>query len=103
MTASRQYTRDDVDFDSFYSGWMKTLAKTKTRSELESLLTGKRREAVVAANAHLRSIQATGSMQGQSMRRAHAGNVCAAAGDYAIAINGALEIYDLFPEFAKAQ
>ena len=66
----RQYGRDDVPFDTWYSPWMKQLAATRTRAELEALLHGKRSEASKAARSHLRSIQATASMSGQSMRRA---------------------------------
>lgn len=101
--AARQYGRDDVAFASFYSDWMKTLARTKTKAELERLLTGKQLEASRASRSHLRAIESTTSMQSQSMRRAHSGNVCAAAGDYAIAISGAIEIHELFPEHARAE
>jgi len=40
-------------------------------------------------------------MQSQSQRRAQTGNLTRAAGDKAIAIRGALEIHDLFPEHAR--
>jgi hypothetical protein len=39
-------------------------------------------------------------MSGQSARRAHARNCVAAAGDELIAIRGAIEIHELFPEHA---
>ena len=97
----RQYGRADVEYETWYTPWMKQLAATKTAAELESLLTGKRREAKAGAMSHLRAIDACYSMAGQSMRKAHARNVTAAAGDYAIAIEGALEIHELFPEHAK--
>jgi hypothetical protein len=98
----RQYGREDVNYESWYSPWMKQLAKNRTAAELEYMLTGKRREAKAGAVSHLRAIDACHSMAGQSMRRAHARNVTAAAGDYAIAIEGALEIHELFPEHAKS-
>jgi len=96
-----QYGRDDVDYQTWYSDWMKSLAKRKTRRQLETMLHGKSKEAEKSANSHLRAIERSTSMSGNSMSRAHARNVTAAAGDAAIAIRGALEIYDLFPEHTK--
>jgi len=99
--AIRNYGRDDVEYSTWYSRWMKDLARTKTRKELESLLGVSAKEAKTGAAAHLRAIDATGSMQGSSQRRAQTGNVVRAAGEYRIAISGALEIYDLFPEHTQ--
>lgn len=99
----RQYGRDDVVYETWYSPWMKQLARLHTRAELERQLYGARRDAEADARSHLRAIEATSSMQSQSARRAHSRNVMAAAGDRAIALNGALEIHDLFPEHAKAE
>lgn len=96
-----QYTRDDVDFETWYSSWMKQLAKFYTVAELEEKLYGAKREANRAATSHLRAIQRTHSMTSNSQARAHAHNVTAAAGDYAIALRGAIEIHQLFPEMAK--
>lgn len=98
--AGRQYGRDDVDYATWYSDWMKQLARTYTRQELEARLYGASAEARRCAMAHFRAIEATCGMQSQSARRAHARNMTAAAGDTAIAIRGALEIHDLFPEMA---
>lgn len=100
-TTDRQYGREDVDFATWYSPHTKQLAKIHTRAELERRLGGVRSEGARAARSHLRAIEATGSMQGQSQRRAQARNSTAAAGDLAIALRGALEIYDLFPEHTK--
>lgn len=100
--AIRNYGRDDVEYSTWYSRWMKDLARTKTRKELESLLGVSAMHAKAGAAAHLRAIDATSSMGGQSQRRAHSRNVMAAAGEYRIAISGALEIYDLFPEHTQA-
>jgi hypothetical protein len=99
-SADRKYGRDDVDFDTWYSPWMKQLASTKSREDLVRLRFGAKREAASAARSHLRAVEATHSMTGASARRAHSRNVVAAAGDYAIALDGALEIHDLFPEHA---
>lgn len=97
----RQYGRDDVDYESWYSDWMKLLARTHTKTELQMRLSGSAAKGRMATAAHLRAIEATTSMGGQSARRAHSRNVAAAAGDERIAIEGALEIHDLFPERAK--
>lgn len=97
----RQYGRDDVDYATWYSDWMKSLARQHTRAKLEVMLHGKRSEAQRAARSHLRAIEATTSMQSQSQRRAQTGNVVTAVGEHRIALRGALEIYDLFPEHTK--
>lgn len=81
---------------------MKRLALTLTRAEIEGRLGIASASATKAAASHLRAIQATGSMTGNSQRRAHARNVTAAYGDEKIALSGALEIYDLFPQFTKS-
>lgn len=94
----RQYGRSDIDYESWYSPWMKRLAKAHTRAELELMLLGASAEATAAAHSHLRAIEASASMNGCSARRAASRNVVAAAGDKAIAIRGAIEIHDLFPE-----
>lgn len=96
--SARQYGRNDVQYESFYSPWMKQLALTKSRAELERLLGIKSKEVAAASHAHLRAVEATTSMTSQSARRASTRNSVAAAGEYRSALNGALEIYDLFPE-----
>lgn len=100
-STSMKYGRNDVDYATWYTPWMKTLAKSKTAQELSEMLKDKGAEAKKAGASHLRAIQSTGSMQGCSARRAGARNVVSAAGDAAIAIRGAIEIHELFPEFAK--
>ena len=99
--SARQYGRSDVDYASFYSPWMKSLALLKTRKELESMAGASTKDARNSAAAHLRAIEATGSMTGQSQRRAQTGNCTRGAGEKNIALSGALEIYDLFPEHTK--
>lgn len=98
----RQYGREDVEYASFYSSWMKDLAQQNTMPELETMLYGAAKTANVAARQHLAAIERTGSMQGNSSARAHRRNVTAAAGELRIAVAGAIEIHDLFPEHAKA-
>lgn len=98
---SRQYNREDVNYETWYSSWMKQLALTKTRDELETLMGIKAAEGKRASKQHLAAIDKSGSMQGNSSHKAAARNVVAAVGDYKIALSGALEIYDLFPEHTK--
>lgn len=97
----RQYGREDVSYDTWYSPWVKALALIHTRAELEQRLAVNRASAPAASHAHLAAIQATGSMQSQSQRRAQSGNLARALGEEASALRGALEIYDLFPEHTK--
>lgn len=93
-----KYTRNDVDYDTWYSEWMKQLAKTNTLEELDAKLHGAKHEAKKAAAVHLRAIQKTHSMSSNSQARAQARNATAAAGDYGIALRGAIEIHILFPD-----
>ena len=97
----RQYGREDVEYVNWYSDWSKMLAKTMSRSEIEKKLGIASSKTKQAAMSHLRAVEASTSMQGASMRRAHARNVISSNGDYKIALEGALEIYELFPEFTK--
>lgn len=97
----RKYGRDDVEYETWYSAWMKRLAKTHTKKELESIYESKKLDANKAAYSHLRAIQKSHSMNGNSMSRAHSRNCVSAAGDYKIALDGAIEIHELFPEEAK--
>lgn len=99
----RQYGREDIDYETWYSDWMKRLAKTCTLEDLEIQLNGRKSEANKASQAHLRAIEASTSMSSNSSRRAHARNTVAAAGDAAIALRGAIEIYELFPEHTKQE
>lgn len=97
----RKYGREDVDYESFYSQWMKYLARRYTLAELSAMRDRKQKEARKASAAHLRSIQRTASMAGNSAARAASRNVVSAAGDACIALDCAIEIHELFPEFAK--
>lgn len=99
-SSTRQYGRNDVDYETWYSHWMKHLARTHAVADLERALYGINQATRKATKSHLRAIQATGSMQSQSMRRAHTGNVVAVGSETASALRGALEIHELFPEHA---
>jgi len=96
-----QYTRDDVEFETWYTPWMKQLAKLNTVEELKQKLYGANVDVKRNGLAHLRAIDKTASMSGNSAARAHGRNLVAASGDYAIALRGAIEIHDLFPEYGK--
>ena len=93
-----RYGRDDVSFDGWYSDWMKRLALTKTRGQLLRDLGIAKHDGERAGRQHLRAIEKRHSMQSNSQARAQTGNVASAAGDTRLAILGALEIYELFPE-----
>jgi len=82
---------------------MKLLAKNYTVSELESKMYGAVRESKKNAKSHLAAIEKSASMQGNSQHRAQSGNNVRASGEYKIALSGALEIHELFPEFAKKE
>ncbi len=99
----RKYGREDVDYATWYTPWMKMLAAQYTLEQLIAQLNGTGREASKAAKTHLRAIERTGSMQGASAARAHGRNSVAAAGDRMAAISGAIEIHELFPEYAHHQ
>lgn len=96
-----QYTRDDVDYHKWYSEWMKALASANTRAVLVERLAQAKADSARNSAAHLRAIDATTSMSGQSQRRAQSRNAVAASCDLHIALAGAIEIHDLFPEHAK--
>lgn len=98
----RQYSRDDVDYSTWYSKWMKDLAAAHSMEELQRMLDGIASDGKRNAAAHLRAIQRTGSMQGASQARAQSRNTVSATGEKACAIRGAIEIHELFPEHAKA-
>jgi hypothetical protein len=107
METVRKYGREDIEkieggFDGWYSAWMKMLAVRFSRSEIEQRLGIASTAGAKAARRHLAAIDATSSMTGQSQRRAQTGNVARAAGEEAMALRGALEIHELFPECAKA-
>lgn len=97
----RKYTRNDVEYSTWYSTWMKQLAQNYTEQELECMLYGASKDAKHSALQHLNAIAKSHSMSSNSQRRAQTRNVTAAAGDKAIAIRGAIEIHELFPEFAR--
>ena len=99
-TFMRKYGRDDVEYESFYSNWMKDLAKRHTKEQLENLYGTTANQAAKDASSHLRAIESSTSMTSQSARRAHTRNVVAASSDYKYALSGAIEIHELFPEFA---
>jgi hypothetical protein len=101
MNWERQYGRDDVNYQTWYSDWAKLMARTYSVVELERMAGSASHDASRAARTHLQAIQRTSSMQSNSAARAHSRNVLAAAGETARTARAAIEIHELFPEFAK--
>jgi hypothetical protein len=97
----RKYGREDVDYETFYSSWMRQLASNHHKNELEIMLYGAKAAAETSTRTHLNAIQKSSSMTGRSMARAHARNCASLSGDRGIAISGAIEIHELFPEHAR--
>lgn len=97
MSAVRHYGRADVDYATWYSHWMRELALNYTRAELETRLWRNSKNLAKATAAHLKTFRCNWG----SSRRAHAMNAVEGASEERLAINGALEIYELFPEFTK--
>ena len=102
VDCERKYGRDDIEYETWYSEWMKGLAKRMTRDEVLRELGVASGESARAAKTHHDAIARSSSMSSNSQRRAQARNVVAAAGEYKIALSGALEIHDLFPEHGKS-
>jgi hypothetical protein len=98
MNYQRQYGRGDVNYDTWYTSWMKQLARNYSKQELLNRYYGSVVEGKKVARMHLAAIDAAHSMTSQSQRKAQMRNRTAAEGDLKIALDGALEIYDLFPE-----
>ena len=96
-----QYTREDVDFETWYSDWMKNLAKAYTQPELEKMLSKTGKALTNAAQSHLRAIKKSTSMTSNARHRGQTRNVVAANSQFVSALRGALEIYKLFPEETK--
>lgn len=97
----RKYGRDDVDYATFYTGWMKRLAQWHTLDELRVMAGHTESAASNAAKSHMSAVQKTGSMQGNSSARARTRMSLEGASERAFALSGAIEIHELFPEFAK--
>jgi len=101
MSWERKYNREDIDYDTWYSDWSKLIAKTKSLAEIQKELGVVDAEVGSAAKSHLRAIEKSTSMQGNSSSRAQSKNTLVGASERKIAFNGALEIYELFPEHTK--
>ena len=97
----RQYGRNDVEYKDWYSDWMKRLARRYSYEELSEQYEIACGEAYKHGMQHLKAIQKSTSMTGNSQHRAQARNCVAASGEYKIALSGAIEIHELFPEHAK--
>lgn len=98
----RQYERKDIDYETFYNPNMKRYAKGYTIAELNKMLGKANVDSIKATNSHRLAIEKSSSMQANSSNRAKTGVSVEIAGQLKLDINGALEIHELFPEFAKA-
>lgn len=85
-----------------YSKYAQQMARCYTRKELENMLTGCEAALDRYAKQHLGAIKATTSMQSNSSRRANARNKLGAEYTKINAIRNAIEIHDVWPEYAKA-
>ena len=103
MKLDIKYTRGDVNYDTWYTEYMKQLAKNYTAEELEKMYYKAKGDAKRGSLTHLRAIEKTHSMTSNSQARAQAGNVVKAASEQATAIIGAIEIHYLFPEMGKQE
>ena len=83
-----------IDFETWYSPWMKLLARSYTAEELQAKLHDAEAQARVAAKNRFRVIWHTHTLD--STR-----NISASDSDYAIILRGAIEIHRLFPEEAS--
>lgn len=83
---------------SDYSQWARELAQLKTIEELKDVVNECEYLSEVYAMQHLKSIEATTSMQSQSQRRAHARNNVVSNYEKKKAHLDAIEIKKLFPD-----
>ena len=97
----RNYGREDVDYETWYSDWMKRLALSHSKAELEKMLGKTQTSLEKSVKSHLSAIEATHSMTSNSGRRAKSRNSVAMDSETSGAIKGAIEIYELFPEKVK--
>ncbi|MBU9534607.1 hypothetical protein KTE49_29680 [Burkholderia multivorans] len=77
------------------------MAATYTLDELHQMLSATEVEGRRACKQHHDAIRKSTSMQSGSARKAHARNLVEGTGERRIAIAGAIEIHELFPEHAK--
>ncbi len=80
--------------EEWYSQWSILLAKQKTKEELEKRLKQVEKELSKASDREFKAIQASGSMQQNSQRRAHAYNTVSGLSTEMFALNGAIEIHE---------
>jgi len=97
----RKYGRGDIEYATWYSRWHKQLALQYTRDELNKMEKKAAERSKKAASYHLKAIQASTSMMGCSQRRAQTRNSLARESELRLAVEAAIEIYELFPEHTK--
>ena len=84
-----------------YSDWSRQIAKNYTRKEIEKQLGIVASQRERDAKSAVAAIEATGSMQSQSQRRAQSSNVLRTNYERRTALQNALEIYRNYPEQTK--
>ena len=84
-----------------YSEWSRLLAKNYSLGQLRARLAQVEHATEKAKGAHLRSIQNTTSMAGQSQRRAHSRNAMVGSYEESCALRDAIAIQESFPEHAQ--
>lgn len=84
-----------------YSEWARSLAASCSRKEIQKMLSAAGADLTRSVQSHLRAIQKTGSMQGNSGARAMSRNCVEGAGEKKRACENALEIYRFYPERTK--
>lgn len=92
------YTREEVDYTSWYSEWSKRLAKTKSLQDLFGIYWSIEHKREGLRNSHHNAISKSTSMTSNSQHRAQTKNAMLGNMDYYFAVLGAIEIYELFPE-----
>lgn len=84
-----------------YSNWSREMAKNYTRAELEKRLAKVDGQRGSLAASHLRAVEKTTSMTGNSQRRAQSRNAMVGNYEEYQAVKNALELYDFYPEKTK--
>lgn len=95
----RQYTKEDIDYNVWYSDWAKRLALTNSLEDLKTKLTQADSKRNSLSSSHLKAIEKSTSMTSNSQRRAQTRNSMSGNYELYTALISAIEIYELFPEY----
>lgn len=89
------------DYNTWYSAYSKHLAITHSDSELFEMFVDIDEQLSSATATHLRAIEKSHSIQGNSQHRAQAGNVVRGLSQEKSSVVSAREIHKLFPQYTK--